>query len=344
MGAPDNTGRPAQVPRVSVIIPVRNDPDGVRQALACLARQTLPRDRYEVIVGDDGSDSNLAPPVPETEPGVRLTSGPPMTSYAARNRAARLARGDVLAFCDADCLPEPEWLERGLAAFDDADIVAGEVVFRPPERPTVWTLLTIDLFLDQKQNVRLSRGVTANLLARRKDFEALRGFDQSLPSGGDYDFVNRMVEKGARLRYEPRAAVGHPTMDQARPFLNKIFRTNYWSGVRRARNGDRMDLAGILALVPVLGVMLARRQAFRPAFGLQQDRLRSSGVRSTPSKRLLAVASLYFVVYFVAGSGRVLGWLKGMKMARSGPGPVYMDGPDGEGRDEKGSKGGHSWS
>jgi hypothetical protein len=181
-------------------------------------------------------------------------------------------------------------------------------------------------------------------MVRRKDFESLGGFDQSLPSGGDYDFVKRMVGKDARLRHEPRATVGHPTMNEARPFLKKIYRTNYWSGARHARNRDRMDLTGLLALVPVLGVMLARHQAYRPAFGLQRDRLQSAGVRSTRSMRLLAVGALYFVVYFVAGTGRVLGWLRGMKMARSGLGPVYLNDAEATGLKSSRSKGPRSWS
>ncbi len=310
-------------PLVTVIIPVRDDPAGIRQVLVCLKKQTLPGNRFEVIIGDDGSRPDLAPDTATRNLDVKRVTGPPLTSYAARNLAARQARGQVLAFCDADCLPEPTWLEGGLAMLEGADLVAGEVQFRAPDRPTMWSLLTIDLFLDQKQNVSLSRGVTANLIVRRNDFENMGGFDQSLPSGGDYDFVGRMVDSGARLRFGPNAVVGHPTMDQARPFLSKIFRTNLWSGVRRARNKDRFDLAGILVLVPVLGVMLARRNALRPAFDLQQERLRASNVKPRWRERILAVAALYCVICFVAVAGRSLGWLKGARLARQGAGPVY---------------------
>ena len=329
---------------VSVIIPVRDDPDGIKRVLDCLAEQTFPRECFEVVIGDDGSQPGLEPRVPESDQRLRRVSTPALTSYAARNSAVQSARGEILAFCDADCLPAPDWLERGSSALEDADVVAGEVVFRPPERPTVWTLLTVDLFLDQRQNARLSRGVTANLMVRRKDFESLGGFDQSLPSGGDYDFVKRAVDKGARLRYDPRVVVGHPTMNEARPFLKKIFRTNFWSGFRHARNRDRMDVTGILALVPVLGVMLARKRAFRPAFSLQGDRLSCAGVRSTRSMRLLAVAALYFVVYFVAGTGRVLGWLRGMKMARSGLNAVYLHDGQAAGPKSSRSNGACLWS
>ena len=149
------------VPRVSVIIPVRDNPDGVRRVMDCLAAQSLPSDQFEVIVGDDGSRPELAPSVERTGGRGTLISGPPRTSYAARNAAARRARGTVLAFCDSDCLPGPAWLEQGLAALEEADVVAGEVKFQVPARPTIWSLLTVDLFLDQRQNVKLSRKISA---------------------------------------------------------------------------------------------------------------------------------------------------------------------------------------
>jgi glycosyltransferase involved in cell wall biosynthesis len=304
-------------PLVSVIIPVRNDPDGVRLVLDCLAKQTLQKDQFEVIIGDDGSCPDLVPKVAGYETFAHVAKGPPQTSYAARNRAVALSRGNVLAFCDADCLPEPEWLEQGLAALEDADVVAGEVRLQAPVPPTVWSLLTIDLFLDQRQNVKLSRGVTANLLVRRSYFDNFGGFDASLPSGGDYDFVSRMAKRGAQLKYSPLAVVDHPTMDRARPFLQKIFRTNFWSGVRHARDRERMDLLGVLVLVPVLGVMIARRRALRPAFRLCQERLETSNVTLNLRDAVLAIAALYCIVSFVAGTGRVLGWLKGLRLTHS---------------------------
>jgi cellulose synthase/poly-beta-1,6-N-acetylglucosamine synthase-like glycosyltransferase len=172
---PGAAPRDASEPLVSVIIPVRDNPDGIQETLASLARQTLPQDSFEIVIGDDGSRPELAPQVASGKSRPRVVKGPPRTSYAARNAAANLARGRVLAFCDSDCQPEPAWLEEALAALSDADVVAGEVKFTVPRQPTVWSLLTMDLFLDQKQNVLLSRGVTANLLVSRQLFNDLGG-------------------------------------------------------------------------------------------------------------------------------------------------------------------------
>ena len=304
-----------------MIVPVRDNTDGLRELIRHLEAQTLPRARFEVVVGDDGSRPRSLEPLGRYGSWVRVESGPPQTSYAARNRAARASRGDILAFCDSDCLPEPTWLEEGLSAIQQADVVAGEIIFMAPSRPTVWSLLTIDMFLDQEQNVLLARGVTANLFMRRTVFEQVGGFDESFPSGGDYDFVKRAVAAGAALTYAPSAVVRHPTLNDSRAFLRKVWTTNRWSAARRARAGSHPDLLNLLTFVPILGTALARRNALRPAWRLQRQRLRSAGLPPRLQYELRALPVLYFVVAYAAGFGRVRGWLQGRRLARDWTGP-----------------------
>ena len=301
---------------VSVIVPVRDDTRGLQELIRHLDAQTLPRARFEVVVGDDGSRPGSLEPLDEYGDWVRFESGPPQTSYAARNRAVRSARGDFLAFCDTDCLPEPTWLEEGLSAIQQADLVAGEIIFVAPSSPTVWSLLTIDMFLDQERNVLLGRGVTANLFIRRTVFEQVGGFDESFPSGGDYDLVKRAVEGGAELVYAPAAVVHHPTLDDSRAFLRKVWTTNRWSAARRARAGAHPDFLNMLTFVPILGTALARRNALRPAWKLQRKRLRLAGLPPRLQHELRALPVLYFVVAYVAGFGRVRGWLHGRRLAQ----------------------------
>ncbi len=293
---------------VSVVVPVRDNPAGVAALLRRLEGQTLSADRLEVVIADDGSAERLG--VTEVDHGrIRVLGGPRRTSYAARNRGAVAANGDVLAFCDSDCLPDPEWLTAGLAALGDADIVAGEVIPAPPTRPTLWSLLSADMFLDQRRNVARSRAATANLLVRRRDFEAWGGFDPALPSGGDFEFVLRAVGQGARLAYAPEAVVRHPTLDAGRVFLRKVWRTNRWAAVHRRRAGFRVGPWHVLTLVPVLGVALTRRDALRPAWRLDRARLRAAGLDSSWWDELQALGILYTIVGGVAALARLSGWV-----------------------------------
>jgi GT2 family glycosyltransferase len=165
--------------------------------------------------------------------------------------------------------------------------------------------------------------VTANLVVRREWFDKLRGFDETLPSGGDYEFVDRAVERGARLRYASRAVVRHPTIGDRRSFLRKIWTYNRWSAVRRARRGDRMDVLGVLGLVPVVGVAISRIRALRPPHGLSSDRLAAAGVTPTLGQHVRGLATLYCVVCYAAGGGRAAGWIEGWRRRRRGEQPRY---------------------
>ena len=307
--------RLGQAPTVSVIVPVRHDAAGCRSVLASLARQTLPPDRFDVIIGADGSPAGALDPLERPDRRVRVVHGPPETSYAARNRAAAASAHDVLAFCDSDCLPDPDWLRAGLAALEHADIVAGEITFMGPPRPSIWTLLTIDNFLDQRRNAQRARGVTANLFVRRRAFDDWGRFDASLASGGDFEFVGRAATNGARLVYAPGAVVRHPTIDDAEAFFRKVWRTNRWSAIRRRRSGTRPSASTIVGCLPLAGGVVARRQSLRPMTTLDRTRLRSAGIDVTRPNEMAALATYYLVVSHVANVARVAGWLTAPRQA-----------------------------
>ena len=83
------------MPSVSVVIPVFNDPAGIRECIESLSRQTkIPS---EVIVVDNGSE----PPIPDTA-GLRIVREETPGSYRARNAGLAVASGDITAFTDAD--------------------------------------------------------------------------------------------------------------------------------------------------------------------------------------------------------------------------------------------------
>jgi GT2 family glycosyltransferase len=321
------TGQAGRAPLVSVVVPVRDNPAGVAALVRRLEAQTLGVDRFEVVIADDGSSERLERPEVD-RPHVRVVRGPRRTSYAARNRGAAAAGGTVLAFCDSDCLPDPEWLAAGLAALEDADIVAGEVMPIAPSRPTLWSILSADMFLDQRRNVTRSRAATANLLVRRRDFEAWGGFDPALLSGGDFEFVLRAVGRGARLAYAPEVLVTHPTLDGGRAFLRKVWRTNRWAAVHRSRAGYRVGPWHALTLVPVLGVALTRRDALRAAARLDRARLRAAGLDPSAWDELRGLAMLYTLVGALATLARLSGWVAsraGGRGARETPRPALDD-------------------
>ena len=102
----------------SVIVPTCHRNDLLALCLDCLApgKQSLSADQYEVIVTDDGSHSTAESLVREQYPWVRWVQGPQKGPAANRNRGAKFAEAEWLAFTDDDCLPGPHWLAAFAAA------------------------------------------------------------------------------------------------------------------------------------------------------------------------------------------------------------------------------------
>lgn len=108
--------------RLSVILPAKNEAEGLRKTLPRL-KSVLPE--AEIIVVDDGSTDATA--LVATESGVRALAGPySMGNGAAIKRGARAATGDVLVFMDADGQHDPNLIRQLLDRLDDGyDMVVG---------------------------------------------------------------------------------------------------------------------------------------------------------------------------------------------------------------------------
>ncbi|MEM7164863.1 MAG: glycosyltransferase [Planctomycetota bacterium] len=201
-------------PRVSVVIPVRDDPDRLRTCLDALSHQEGGLSDVEVLVVDNASRDPAARVVAEY-PFARALNAPESGSYAARNRGIEAARGELIAFTDADCIPERSWLARGSSAVGETGLVAGRVRVFASAADAAGTPDPIESYelataFPQQQYVRAGYGVTANLFVRRELFAAVGTFDAQLLSGGDLEWGQRARAQGVRVQYCADAVVAHP--------------------------------------------------------------------------------------------------------------------------------------
>lgn len=213
--------------RLSVIIPVYNGEDGIVQTLERLREQSLAADQFEVIVVNDGSSDRTESVTRERHPWVRLVTVANGGSYQARNVGIRLARGDVLAFTDADCRPDPDWLAAGIEALrtTDADLIAGAVI--TPVLRTDSALEAFDSHFGIAQKFyaeHLGFGATANLFVTRRVFERVQGFDPQLRSGGDKKFCDEAIKAGFRIQYAARAKIEHEVRKTLKENIKKSVR------------------------------------------------------------------------------------------------------------------------
>jgi glycosyltransferase involved in cell wall biosynthesis len=233
---------PERTPEVSVVVPVHDGAAELPALFAALGAQTAPRERFEVLVVDDGS-TDATPALVEASAIARLvrTEGR-QGSYAARNRALEVARGELVAFTDADCRPDPTWIERGIAAMaaSGADLLAGRIDLPLGPRPPVAAVVDAARHLDQERYAKEGFGATANLWARRDAFRRFGGFDGSLRAGGDAEFGRRAVRAGATLRFAPDVLVRHPPRADVRELSRKAFRVGHGHAERIYR-GEAFD-------------------------------------------------------------------------------------------------------
>jgi glycosyltransferase involved in cell wall biosynthesis len=272
-----------EAPFVSVIVPVYNDAQRLATCLGALEAQTYRSDRFEVIVIDNASDEPIAPVI-ERFPHARPVFEAKASSYAARNAGLRQARGEIIAFTDADCLPYPNWIEAGVAALGADNDVAGGRVETIPRDAAKPNLVERYALLSAREHVNaLARGEaeTGNMFTRRRVIDDVGPFDATLRSGGDYEWCRRAAAIGKRFVVADSARVRHP----ARRTLDEVsYRQRRFAGGRytRARRNGRWP-----ALRMFLGEL---RFPLRSVPRILRDESLGS-----PAERLGVVAIVYYV-------------------------------------------------
>ena len=217
------------LPFVSVIVPVFDDSERLALCLESLEGQTYPKNRYDVIVVDNGSAESIKPVVARFRQARAAYESRP-GSYAARNTGISLAKGDVLAFTDADCIPSRDWIEKGVAVFlstPQCGLVAGRIdlVLRSPDCPTAVELYEARTGLRQKQYVEIGGfGATANLFTSREVFALVGRFNADVKSGGDIEWGQRVSSHGYRVIYAEEARVAHPARHSLRQLYRRVAR------------------------------------------------------------------------------------------------------------------------
>lgn len=210
-------------PFVSVVIPVLNNSEELKKCLEALENQTYPKSLYDVIVVDNGSSENIKAVVSQFSQAFATYESRP-GSYVARNKGISIAKGDVIAFTDSDCIPAQDWIEKGVANLlrvPECGLVAGkiELVFKNPDQLTAVELHQSVQAFDQKRYVEEWRfGATANIFTFRSVIDNIGPFDETLKSSGDLEWGQRVFLAGYKQIYSNETCVVHP----ARPSLTQL--------------------------------------------------------------------------------------------------------------------------
>lgn len=224
---------------VSCIVPVRDDAARLRLCLASIIRSEHPSQHVEVVVVDNGSLDDSVQVAQAA--GARVLSCPGLRVSELRNRGAAAARGEVLAFIDADHEIDPGWIAHAVEALEQPNVAAVGAPYVAPAAGT-WVQRTFDTMRHRRSGCFETEWLASgNLAVRRHDFERLGGFDVGLETCEDYDLCQRLRASGRRLISDDRLRSVHHG-DPAT--LAALFRAELWRG----RDNLRASLRGPLTL------------------------------------------------------------------------------------------------
>lgn len=245
-----------QAMRISVVIPHLNQPEMLARCLASL-RAGL-RQPDEIIVVDNGSQV-LPQAVCAGMPGVQLLQEPQPGPGPARNLGIAAARGDVLAFLDADCLADPAWLAEAACALRDpeASILGGDVRIAYVDAARLTMLEAYESIYAYRMDRYIAREGftgTGNLVVRRAVLQDVGGF-AGIGIAEDIDWGKRATAKGYRIRYVSAMKVYHPARAHFSELRQKWDRhvAHFWHEAAKSRAGRLRWLVrtSIMALSPL---------------------------------------------------------------------------------------------
>lgn len=309
---------------ISVIIPSYNSRHTISACLASLlAQEVAPREIIVVDSSTDGTSQLIARDFPGVQVHTvkrRLFPGP------ARNLGISMACGQILAFLDADCTAQPDWLRRIAAGHDQGhQVVGGAVLLGNPNSGVAWAgyLGEFREFLPAGRPRYVLHLPTCNISYRRSLFSGspgtggaamgsagtvsdVRGFPSAYYPQEDLLFNYMLIRQGVRIWFDPEIRVRHICRQELRAFLShqhRIGRVTRSTLNRIRLPGSSLARHGWLALLsaPALGsIKFMRTAALLPVHFPRQV------MRRPELLPLLALGSLWWARGFAAGARRGL--------------------------------------
>lgn len=203
---------PEILPFISIVVPAYNEQKCIGRCIEALLKQDYPLERREIIVVDNNS-TDSTPQIVTGYSGVTLLFEREIVGPAAgRNRGIQHANGEIVAFTDADCVPEPNWLTHLIAPLANPEVVGTVGIVQPLAESGLISEFVADLNpIGSHEIDRLWYIVTANAAFRRQALLDVGLFNPRLFTGEDVDLGLRLqFGQYGRIEGAPDAVIRHP--------------------------------------------------------------------------------------------------------------------------------------
>jgi glycosyltransferase involved in cell wall biosynthesis len=252
--------------KISVIIPVKNEEDKIESCLKSLSIQTLRP--YEIIVVVGNSTDNTVEKAKKYP--VKIFYETYGTVGGARQVGLENAKGDFIAFTDADCIPEKDWLETELNVLKKNKNAAGVGCSIENVSKGKWEEAINELsktfigsgrsiqgrqFKKEKKVLSISG---CNSLYRKQTLYDIGGFNVKLNICEDTEINKRLRKQGYDLIYTPKTKVLHNHTRGIKLFTKRMFQ--YGKGRAQSK------LLDIQVLLPASIPILVLSSVFLPLY------------------------------------------------------------------------------
>jgi cellulose synthase/poly-beta-1,6-N-acetylglucosamine synthase-like glycosyltransferase len=226
-------------PSVAVIVPAHNAAATVDACVRSLLELRYPADRLELRVVDNGSTDATAAALRRYGERLVVLGERRRGPSAARNAGLAGVRAEVVAFTDADCVVDPDWLAHLVRPLRDPRVgIAGGTILAT--RPANDVERFGEAVHDHREAIEVYRppyAITMSWASRTAVLREQGGFDERFRRGQDVELSYRIVEAGYRLAFVPEALVRHRNRDT----LPKLFHEGFVHGLHGVRVRKRHD-------------------------------------------------------------------------------------------------------
>jgi cellulose synthase/poly-beta-1,6-N-acetylglucosamine synthase-like glycosyltransferase len=228
------------IPFISIIVPVHSEEDVLRRCLASLEALDYPAASRETILVNDGDNPATNEIIAES--GLTVLSSGGRGPSAARNMGIARARGDLVAFTDADCVVDGRWLSELAAPFGSGEDIAGVGGSQAPSGHEGAFAGNLGRFIQllgfflcsytkpYYSVTEVSHNPSCNVMYRTAVLREAGGFREGLWPGEDLELDVRLRKAGRRLLYNPAAVVYHARPQKWPSYARMMFGYGCWAG------------------------------------------------------------------------------------------------------------------
>ena len=208
-------------PSVTVVIPAHNEERYIESTIASIYAQEYLTEKVEIFVVDNNSSDNTGALAKKS--GANVLFCPSGKVGAVRNLGAANSQNAIIAFIDGDCEAAPLWLSAAVLKLSDPSVGAvGGPCLLPKETTWVEAAFVGPPIHREGETSRLAG---SSLIMRRKDFESIGGFSETLSAGEDDELSARVRAQGFKVLTLANCSVIHNGYPKS---LSQIFRKQLW--------------------------------------------------------------------------------------------------------------------